>query len=171
MTRCRSFAVTALVCAVASIAITVAAAAAQPAAATNRSVGRIVIPAIRLDTTFANGVSPNATARGPAHYPSTAMPGHGRTVAIAGHRVTHTHPFLRLAELRRGSLIEIRFGRAPAFRGIACYRVRTTTVVGPKDVRVIRDVGYDRLVLTTCTPPGSSTYRLVVTARRGACPA
>jgi sortase A len=170
MTRCRFSIIAIRVCAVASI--TVAVVAVQPAAAaTTRAMGRIVIPAIRLDATFANGASPKDTALGPSHYPSTAMPGQRRTVAIAGHRVTHTHPFLHLADLRRGNLIEIRFGRAPAFPEKACYQVRRTTVVRPSDVGVIRDVGYDRLVLTTCTPPGSSTYRLVVTARRAACPA
>jgi sortase A len=168
MTRCRFSSIAIRVCAVASV--TVAVVAVQPAAAaTTRTIGRIVIPAIRLDTTFANGTASKDTARGPSHYPSTAMPGHRRTVAIAGHRVTHTHPFLHLGELRRGDRIEIRFGRAPAFRERACYQVRRTAVVGPSDVGVIRDLGYDRLVLTTCTPPGSSTYRLVVTARRVTC--
>jgi sortase A len=158
------------VIAVASMTVA-AAAAVEPAAATTRAIGRIVIPAIRLDTTFADGQAPADTALGPSHYPSTALPGHGRTVAIAGHRITHTHPFLRLGELRRGDLIEIRFGRAPAFRKEACYRVRETAVVRPSDVGVLRDLGYDRLVLTTCHPPGTSLYRLSVTARRAACPA
>jgi sortase A len=146
------------------------AAAAQPAAATTRAIGRIVIPAIRLDSPFADGQAPADTALGPSHYPSTALPGQGRTVGIAGHRVTHTHPFLRLGDLRRGDLIEIRFGGALLFRKEACYRVRRTRVVSPGDVRVLRDLGYDRLVLTTCHPPGSSRYRLVVTALRAACP-
>jgi sortase A len=152
------------------VSVTAAVAVVYPAvAAATRPIGRIVIPAIRLDTPFANGQAPQDTAVEPSHYPSTAMPGHRRTVAIAGHRVTHTHPFNRLAELRHGDLIEIRFGRAPAFPKEACYRVRRLTVVRPTDVEVIRDVGFDRLVLTTCHPPGSSTYRLVLTARRAAC--
>jgi sortase A len=148
----------------------VAAAAVHPAAAaTTRAIGRIVIPAIRLDARFANGQAPADTALGPSHYPSTGLPGEGRTVGIAGHRVTHTHPFLRLGDLRRGNLIEIRFGRAPAFPKEACYRVAQKAVVAPSDVHVLRDLGYDRLVLTTCHPPGTSIYRLVVTARRAPC--
>jgi sortase A len=154
----------------ATIVASVAVAVVDPsAAAATRSIGRIVIPAIGLDTPFANGQASEDTAFEPSHYPSTAMPGHARTVAIAGHRVTHTHPFLRLAELRRGDLIEIRFGRAPAFPKEACYRVRRLNVVAPTEVKVLRDVGYDRLVLTTCHPPGSSRYRLVLTARRASC--
>lgn len=155
-----------------AVFLTVAAAAVHPAAAaTTRPLGRIVIPAIALDVAFANAASPEATANGPGHYPSSALPGQGRTVAIAGHRVTHTHPFRRLGELVPGRLIAIRFGAAPAFRREACYRVRRITVVRPEDVRVLRDVGVDRLVLTTCTPPGTAWYRLVVIARRASCPA
>jgi sortase A len=148
-----------------------AATAVQPVAATatTRAIGRIVIPSIRLDAPFANGQAPADTALGPSHYPSTALPGQGRTVAIAGHRITHTHPFLRLADLRHGNLIEIRFGRAPAFPKEACYRVAHMAIVPPGDVHVLRDLGYDRLVLTTCHPPGTARYRLVVTARRAAC--
>jgi sortase A len=154
-----------------AVAFLSVAAAAQPAAATTRPIGRIVIPAIRLDTPFANGQAPEDTAFAPSHYPSTALPGQGRTVGIAGHRVTHTRPFLRLSELRRGDMIEIRFGRGPAFAKEACYRVRHMAIVRPGDVDVLRDLGYERLVLTTCHPPGTSISRLVVTARRAACQA
>jgi sortase A len=152
-----------------TVAVAVAVASPAPAAATTRIMGRIVIPAIRLDVVFANGQAATDTASGPSHYPWTAMPGQRRTVAIAGHRVTHTHPFLHLNDLRRGDLVEIRFGRGPAFRQKACYRVRHMHIVDPASVGVTRDVGYDRLVLTTCHPPGSAVRRLVVTARRAPC--
>jgi sortase A len=156
------------------LALVAAAGALAPSAPGGREapgeIGRIVIPAIRLDAAFANGQSAADTALGPSHYPWTAMPGQHRTVAIAGHRVTHTHPFLRLANLRRGDLIEIRFGRAPAFLKEACYRVGHMRIVRPTSVDVTRDVGHERLVLTTCHPPGSSAYRLVVTAGRATCP-
>lgn len=152
------------------LATALAAAAAAllvgPAAAGNRAWGRIVIPRIGLDTLFYNGQSEAATDFGPAHYPWTAMPGQGRTVGIAGHRVTHTHPFERLAELRRGDFIVVRYGAAPRFPRRACYRVRRFAVVSPDDVAVLRNVGVDRLVLTTCTPPHFATYRLVVFAPR-----
>jgi sortase A len=150
-----------------TLLLAVAVATILPAsAAAQRPVGRIVIPRIGLNAAFFNGQSAAATSDGPAHYPWTGMPGHRRTVGIAGHRVTHTHPFLRLAELRHNDLIAIRYGRAPAFRRVACYRFVRSRVVSPADVTVLRDLGFDRLVLTTCTPPGRSTYRLAVFARR-----
>jgi sortase A len=152
------------------LAVLAAAAAITPAAAAApRAIGRIVIPRIGLDAAFFNGQSAAATDRGPAHYPWSGMPGHGRTVAIAGHRVTHTHPFLRLADLRRNDVIRIRYGRAPRFANVACYRISGSLVVSPTDVQVVRDVGFERLVLTTCTPPRFATFRLVVFARRESC--
>jgi sortase A len=140
--------------------------AAPSGAVTPRVWGRIVIPRIGLDTAFFNGQAAADTDHGPSHYPWTAMPGLGRTVAIAGHRVTHTHPFLRLGELRRNDLVIVRYGRRPSFSRRACYRVTGSAVVSPTDVAVTRDVGFERLVLTTCTPPHHATNRLVIAARR-----
>jgi sortase A len=131
-----------------------------------RPLGRIEIPRIGLDVLFYNGQRAADTANGPSHYPWTGMPGQARTVAIAGHRVTHTHPFRLLGDLRRGDLIEIHWGAPPGFSRRACYRVSGERVVSPAAAWVTASVGVDRLVLTTCTPPGSSAYRLVVFARR-----
>jgi sortase A len=144
----------------------VTAALAPAAAAAPRPIGRIAIPSIELNTVFFNGQAAIDTNNGPSHYPWTGMPGHGRTVAIAGHRMTHTHPFRRLAELRRNALIEINYGGSMVFNRRACYRVTRMRIVHANDVGVTRDLGLDRLVLTTCHPPGTSTSRLVVTARR-----
>ncbi|MGH3050383.1 MAG: sortase, partial [Gaiellaceae bacterium] len=132
-------------------------------------IGRIVIPRIHLATDFYNGQSALDLADGPSHYPWTAMPGKGRTVAIAGHRVTHTHPFRALGELTRGDTIVVHYGRAPTFAHAACYRVSRLLEVVPTDVAVTDDVGYERLVLTTCTPPHFATFRLVVFAPRVPC--
>lgn len=141
---------------------------ASAGAAAARPHGRIVIPRLHLHAVFYNGQRTADTDNGPSHYPWTAMPGHGRTVAIAGHRVTHTHPFRHLELLQPGDLVRIDYGAAPRFRKRACYRVVRSSVVRPSDVSVTRDVGRDRLVLTTCTPPHFATYRLVVYARRAA---
>lgn len=161
MTLRRSLAAAAAVVATAFAGVGAAAAAPRP-------LGLIIIPRIGLDVPFYNGQAAAIVNRGPAHYPWSGMPGQGRTVAIAGHRVTHTHPFLLLGDLRKGDEVELRYG--PRFRRRACYRVSGSRVVPPTDVRVTDDVGHERLVLTTCTPPGTATYRLVVFARRvGAC--
>lgn len=147
------------------LAVAVALVAPTTAAAAQRPLGRIVIPRLSLDTAFYNGQRAVDTARGPSRYPWTGMPGQRRTVAIAGHRVSHTRPFRHLERLRLNDVVRIEYGPRPKFPRRACYRVTGRTVVGPRDVHVLRERGFDRLVLTTCTPPGSTKYRLVVFAR------
>ena len=45
------------------------------------------------------------------------------------------------------------------------YRVQKTEIVDPHDVGVVRDVGYERLVLTSCHPLYSAAQRFIVYAR------
>jgi sortase A len=97
---------------------------------------------------------------GPAWWPVTGRPGGGDTVAVAGHRTTHTHPFYYLDRLRRGDAITIRF-RGRAYR----YRVVASRVLPATDLHMADAVGHERLVLTACTPRGSAAFRLVVEAR------
>ena len=58
--------------------------------------GLIRIPAIGVDAAFVEGITDQALAEGPGHYPTTPMPGRGGNVAIAGHRTTHGAPFWAL---------------------------------------------------------------------------
>lgn len=97
---------------------------------------------------------------GPAWWPVTGRPGGGDTVAVAGHRTTHTHPFYYLDRLRRGDAITITF-RGRAYR----YRVVASRVLPATDLHMADAVGHERLVLSACTPRGSAAFRLVVVAR------
>jgi sortase A len=83
-------------------------------------------------------------------------------VAIAGHRVTHTHPFLKLNLIRLGDVLVIQTARG-RFR----YRVNAKRVVLPSATWVLfRHRKLQRLVLTACHPPHSARYRYVVMATR-----
>jgi sortase (surface protein transpeptidase) len=62
--------------------------AATPAA--GAILGRVAIPRLDLSAGFRHGVGSAVLAKGPGHYPGTSLPGAGGTVALAGHRVTHT---------------------------------------------------------------------------------
>jgi LPXTG-site transpeptidase (sortase) family protein len=97
---------------------------------------------------------------GPAWWPVTGRPGGGDTVAIAGHRTTHTHPFYYLDRLRPGDVVYVTY-RGQAHR----YRVSGTRVVSSTNLHMADAVGHERLLLTACTPRGSARYRLVVEAR------
>lgn len=133
--------------------------AALPAGA---PVATLAIPSIGLRADVREGVSAEVLARGPGHYPGTKLPGQGGTIGIAGHRVTHTRPFLRINELRRGARVVLTRGSQ---RHV--YRVSTMRIVAPTDVwPVRRKPRIETLVLTACHPPRTDVRRLVVFAVR-----
>ena len=124
-------------------------------------VATLSIPRIHFDGLAHQGVGGAQLALGPGHYPSTSLPGQSGTVAFAGHRVTHTHPFLEINLLRLGDVITVKtaWGR---FR----YRVYREEIVSPGNTTALRNVGFQQLVLTACHPPHSALKRFVVFARR-----
>lgn len=146
--------------AVTAAALTIGAPAAPPAAGAPFST--IAIPAIELHALVRQGVTANVLDRGPGHYPGSSVPGGGGTIGIAGHRVTHTRPLLRLHELGRGDRIVLT-RKANRF----VYRVFAMRVVEPTDVWPVRlRRRHETLVLTACHPPGTDVRRLVVFAKR-----
>jgi sortase A len=124
------------------------------------AVARLEIPAIDLRTVVVEGTDPGELRSGPGHYPATALPGEGSTVAVAGHRTTYGAPFRHLDQLRRGDTITMRmpYGRMT-------YEVEETRIVSPDATWVTRDEGRERLVLTACHPLYSAAQRIVVFAR------
>ena len=124
------------------------------------ALGRIVIPKIGADFVVVQGTDSSSLEKGPGHYPSTALPGLGQTVAIAGHRTTYLAPFRHLNALSPGNRIVLRM---PYGRFV--YHVQYTRIVSPGAWWVTHDVGYDRLVLSACNPLFSAAQRIIVFAR------
>ncbi|HWE08771.1 MAG TPA: class E sortase [Solirubrobacteraceae bacterium] len=124
------------------------------------AIGQIEIPRIGNTYNVVQGTDDVNLEEGPGHYPSTAFPGMGQTVAIAGHRTTYLAPFRFLNELRPGDriIVTMPYGRFT-------YTVQHLQIVQPTDVAVINDVGYERLVLSACNPLYSAAQRLIVFAR------
>ncbi len=127
----------------------------DPTQAGANSSTRIWIPRLELDEPVTWYVN-----RGPAWWRRTGRPGGGDTIAIAGHRVTHSRPFRYLGRLRRGDLVRIRW-RGRMHR----YTVTGSRVLPGTDLHIADAVGHERLLLSACHPPGSAEYRLVVYAR------
>lgn len=100
---------------------------------------------------------------GPAWWPVTGRPGQGDTVAIAGHRTTHTRPFHDLNKLRPGDRIYVRYGGRPH-----AYVVTSSRVISSNNLHIADGLGYERLLLTACAKrdgtPTSASYRIVVYA-------
>lgn len=113
------------------------------------------------------GVSNADLAKGPGHYPGTAMPGEVGNTVFSGHRTTYGGPFNRLDELVAGDQILVDTASATHV-----YRMTGSKIVLPTDVSVIAPVPGKpgakakkaRLTLTTCHPKFSAAYRLIVFA-------
>lgn len=124
------------------------------------AMGRIVIRRLGVSYDVVQGAAPADLEQGPGHYAATAFPGLGRTVAIAGHRTTYLAPFRNLNQLRSGDAIVLEMPY-----GTFTYAVQAVRVVSPGDWSITRNLGYERLVLSACTPLFSAAQRLVVFAR------
>ena len=128
---------------------------------TGEAIGRIRAPAMDdLDMVFVQGTDTLSLEKGPGHYPETQFPGQGGTVGIAGHRTTYLAPFRHIDSMKPGDRVILEMPYATIY-----YRVQKTAIVDPTDVGVVRDVGYERLVLSSCHPVYSAAQRFIVFAR------
>jgi sortase A len=124
-------------------------------------LGRMVIPKLGVEAVFVHGTRwAEDLSRGPGHYKETELPGLGKTAAIAAHRTTFGAWFRHIDELERGDLIRLHLPYG-TFR----YRVFTHEIVESDDWSIIRDRGFDTLVLSACHPLYSADNRWVVYAR------
>jgi sortase A len=124
------------------------------------ALGRISIPTIGVRAVFVEGTRSSDLRRGPGHYEMTALPGSGKTVAIAGHRTTFGAPFRNIDELGRGDTITLSLPYGD-FR----YRVFAHRVVDKADWSIIAPRATETLVLSACHPLHSAAQRWVVFAR------
>lgn len=127
---------------------------------TGDAIGHITIPKIGASYTVVQGTNTSSLEKGPGHYPATAFPGLGQTVAIAGHRTTYLAPFRHVDALRPGNRIMLKMPY-----GLFTYQVQYTKIVLPTALWVTRDVGYERLVLSACNPLYSAAQRIIIFAR------
>jgi sortase A len=122
-------------------------------------IGRISIPKLGLDHKLMHGVTLNNIDQGPSHWPGTAYPGQIGNTVIAGHRVTHTHPFRNVDQLVPGDHIIV------TARGVrATYAVTEVFVVSPKQMEIVAPTPTPILTLFACHPPHSAKQRIVVRA-------
>jgi sortase A len=125
------------------------------------ALGRIEAPDMNgLNMVFVQGTDESSLELGPGHYPETAMPGQGKTIAIAGHRTTYLAPFRHIDSMNKGDKITLKMPY-----GTFVYAVQKTEIVDPSDVGVIHETGYERLVLSACNPLYSAAQRFIVYAR------
>ena len=123
--------------------------------------GRLEIPGIGIEAVVVHGTrwGPDLS-RGPGHYERTTVPGLGKTVGVAGHRTTFGAPFRRIDDIELGDRLTLEMPYA-TFR----YRVFEHEIVDDGDWSVIRNRGFDTLMLSACHPLYGSSERWIVYAR------
>jgi sortase A len=126
----------------------------------SQPLGRIKIPRLGVNAIFVQGTrwGPDLS-KGPGHYPQTSLPGVGRTMGIAAHRTTFGAWFRHIDSLDPGDRVSLRLPYATFY-----YRVFKHEIVKSGDWSIIRDRGFDALVLSACHPLYSASHRWVVFA-------
>jgi len=132
-------------------------------------LGILHIPALgkKWSWVIVEGVGDEDLARGPGHFPGTAMPGDVGNFAVAGHRATHGEPFAYLDKLEVGDDVVVE-----TMDGWLTYQVTWVRILSPSATEVLEPVAghpgekakQRTLTLVTCNPRWSSTERLVVGA-------
>jgi sortase A len=120
-------------------------------------IGVIEIPKIGLYHRVMEGISLRNIDLGPSHWPGTAMPGQLGNTVFAGHRVTHTHPFLRINELAPGDLVIFHINGLKS-----TYNVTGSEVVYPNNLSIVDQTETATGTLFACHPPHSAKQRYVV---------
>src|SRR4051812_34552438 len=122
------------------------------------AIGRIDIPKVGMGQPMFEGVGLDVLANGPGHWPGTAMAGDPGNNVVAGHRVTHTHPFFDLDLLQPGD--EVIFTTAA---GRFVYAVTQTFIVTPDATWIANPTSDSTMTLFACHPKHQKTHRIVVT--------
>lgn len=122
------------------------------------------------------GTGYDQLVEGPGHWVGSAYPGQLGNFYVAGHRTTHSAPFNRLAELRKGDLVYVETAKAwytYQLENLAApSHGRWQEIVSPNDLPISYPVPDQPnptlkpkqrvLTFSTCNPEYSATQRLVV---------
>ena len=122
--------------------------------------GMVVIPKINLVHPIFEGIEEPVLHWGPGHWPGSAMPGKPGNSVFAGHRVTHTRPFLDIDQLSPGDQIIFHVAT-----GTYTYEITDHIIVGPEDVWIVNPTSGPTVTIFACHPKRSAKQRYVVRGR------
>ncbi len=122
-----------------------------------RQIGTVTIPKIGLVTPIYEGIWLTVIDHGPGHWPGSAVPGQRGNTVFAGHRVTHTHPFLDVDLLAPGDRVVFTMPN-----GVFTYAVTGTTIVTPDEISIVYPTATPTMTLFACHPKHSAAERIVV---------
>ncbi len=121
-------------------------------------IGRIEIPKIGLEADLLQGVTLTTLDQGPGWWPGTAKPGERGNVVVAGHRVTHSHPFLDIDRLVEGDVVVFAMTDGSSHT----YTVTSHEIVKPTAVEIVNQSPAFTATLFACHPKHSAAFRYVV---------
>jgi sortase A len=119
--------------------------------------GMMVIPKINLVHPIFEGIEESAIHWGPGHWPGSASPGKVGNTVFAGHRVTHTRPFLDIDLLAPGDQITIHMAT-----GTFVYEVTDHQIVGADATWIADQTPTPTITIFACHPKHSAKQRYVV---------
>ncbi len=119
--------------------------------------GMIEIPKIGLVHPIFEGLEESVIHWGPGHWPGSALPGAAGNAVFAGHRVTHTRPFLDIDLLEPGDPIVFRTND-----GTFTYEVTEHLIVTPDATWIAQPTPDATVTLFACHPKRSAKQRYVV---------
>nr|WP_222705326.1 class D sortase [Bacillus marasmi] len=110
----------------------------------NEPLGTVEIPKLNRTLPLIEGTDANVLDQGVGHYSTTVFPGQNEQILISGHRDTVFRNFDRI-EIGDKFIINMPYGTYT-------YEIRSTDIVHADDTTVIRKMGEEVLVVSTCYP-------------------
>ena len=128
-------------------------------------MGRLRIPAIKVDLPLYHGTADATLLKGVGHLEGTSLPVGGldqHSVLTAHRGLPEATLFNDLDRVATGDTFTVE-----VLGEVLTYRVIESRVVDPSDTESLRVVaGTDLMTLVTCTPLGINTHRILVTGER-----
>lgn len=122
-------------------------------------IGLLEIPKIEAELPIIEGTDEEMLEQGVGHYSATVFPSDGEQILLSGHRDT---VFRKFGDLAIGDrfIVKMPYGTYE-------YEIKHTKIVDKNDTSVIRSMGREVLVVSTCYPfhfVGAAPDRYVVYA-------
>jgi sortase A len=121
------------------------------------AIGMIEIPKIGLVHPIFEGIDESEIHWGPGHWPGSALPGYKGNAVFAGHRVTHTRPFLDIDLIAVGDKIIFH-----TQDGTFTYEVTDHVIVSPDATWIVNPTPEPTVTIFGCHPKHSANQRYVV---------
>jgi len=131
----------------------------------NELMGVIEIPLLRLKLPIYHGVDEHTLQIGIGHVPQSALPvgGEGTHCVLSGHRgLRGMQLFTDIDRLKRGDVFLLH-----VLDHTLAYEVDEIHIVLPEEIELLAPIeGEDLVTLSTCTPLGINSHRLLVRGHR-----